>query len=469
MKRIASVIFIAVVLTFAVTFQQVFAQSGSIDAALQGVESSVQRRDIRTSLIANRFRKSQTLVVGTYVIDVSNAERISRDDNYGLRFFITARDNGSITFRDYLELWNEVPYKTVSGYENIIVDGDTLVVATTSENPIAAVNNHIIHAVIAASQKRLTLPATPGTVSVFFADPSDNRVRSVSNVSWTAAQDCLTICDTPDPATNTTAQIGNGVSAGTYTLNQYFANFDTSAIPDLDSVDSVDFTIYNTANSNGSEDQWTLEVRLYDFGTSVTSGDWIPLATATNWTSLSLLAYTGKPTGVHPDADPIEFATTGAFVSSINKTGNTSIAMLINYEYDENAITFASERVVFYTGDAADPPTLTVTHCFMLPCTSPTPTPTPNPTEITLVPPIDFTPFVLIGALAFGFALSATGLWIKTAYGGALILLGGFLMFSASIPLGYWWLDITTGMLFVAIIALTARSIRNRNNPESED
>jgi hypothetical protein len=278
-------------------------------------------------------------------------------------------------------------------------------------------------------------------------------------------------CDLPDASSNTTSQIGNGFSGGFWTLNQYFAEFDTSAIPDSDSLESASFTIHNTAENNGSEDQWTLELRSNNWGGgTVTNSDWVDLSTATNWTNLPLLAYAPKPVGINPNADPINFTSTDQFVDEISKTGSTYVSMLINYEYDVNPISFASERVVFYSGDSANPPTLTVTHCFTLPCTSPTPTPTPTATQIELTDS-SFTPIVVLGGLFLGVVFVSLG---ESRREPLYLLLGAVMIPASAIALEINWLTALTGMAFIALAGRAAlisdkmTEWRNRNNFDGE-
>lgn len=173
-----------------------------------------------------------------------------------------------------------------------------------------------------------------------FSAASDAQVGSASGTYATAR-------------TGGTLSVTNGSNAGFgqneffgYNCYEAFLDFDTSAIPDSETVTAVVLSIYGQSDGSGTD--FTMQARTYDFGTSVTTGDWISGASLSALTLLADKTTVGFSTAAYTD-----FTSQGAaFNSAINLTGNTRMVLCSNRHIAGNTPTTGTfETVNFYTSE----------------------------------------------------------------------------------------------------------------------
>lgn len=165
------------------------------------------------------------------------------------------------------------------------------------------------------------------TVLTVFAKTSDNRVNSdSSSSSLDARAGTGTAILSLGSVSNTNENIGSENDANANPNNnqdydQYFAQFDTSSIGDGDDIDSVDLSMVVNDLSGLTGPAWTFEVREFDWGATVTTGDF---RAGAGLGSLPLLATFASGSFV----DEVRFTCTEngtVFRDNINKTGDTRL------------------------------------------------------------------------------------------------------------------------------------------------
>jgi hypothetical protein len=101
--------------------------------------------------------------------------------------------------------------------------------------------------------------------------------------------------------------------SGTFYLYEAFLDFDTSTV--VGTISSVVLKVYGY--SLATDNSYTLEARLYPFGTSLTTADWVPGSDMSGDTLLASLASGSFSVGAYNSFTDV------AFVANINQAGRT--------------------------------------------------------------------------------------------------------------------------------------------------
>ena len=118
-----------------------------------------------------------------------------------------------------------------------------------------------------------------------------------------------------------------------YTTYQSFLQFDTSAIPDTAIVDSAVLSMYYDMSLYGADPDagyyynpvsHVVEARIKDWGTDVTSADWVPGASMSGLTKVATHSFVAN-TYYYPG--PKVFTSEAAFAANINRTGITYLIL----------------------------------------------------------------------------------------------------------------------------------------------
>lgn len=157
---------------------------------------------------------------------------------------------------------------------------------------------------------------TLGTVDTYFSQNVDGYVSGSSGTYATARSGAGSYV--ADSSSNP-LYFGQFLLTGTYTLYESFLSFDTSALPDADTISAA--VLSGFLNDNHTSGSFTLQARLQDWGTSVTTGDWVAGASLSGLTLLATL-------------DTSLFSTTAyyaftdvAMPANVNKTGVTRMLL----------------------------------------------------------------------------------------------------------------------------------------------
>lgn len=162
------------------------------------------------------------------------------------------------------------------------------------------------------------------TVSTFFAEAADDWIASVSFVDWAAAQ---AGGESVFAVQGTSFLLAYITGDGAWAVYEAFLSFDTSSIPDTDTVSAFVLSLAGTGTAEQDEISGaTIQAREHDWGTGVTTADWVDGSTPSNWTGKTLIA-DFDPTGwVQTDGTYNDFTQQGA-VTVINKTGDTRMVI----------------------------------------------------------------------------------------------------------------------------------------------
>lgn len=155
-------------------------------------------------------------------------------------------------------------------------------------------------------------------------------------------------------AQDATLLVGQNVS--NYFFNEGFVSFDTSAIPDTATVLSATLSLRLNGAAVG-DTTYTVQARLYDWGATLTTADYVAGASLSAKTLLATLPVASfVTTGLAP------MTSETAFISNINLTGKTRIILCTDRMVAGTAPTTAEYANFWNTNGAGYVPTLTVTY-----------------------------------------------------------------------------------------------------------
>lgn len=108
------------------------------------------------------------------------------------------------------------------------------------------------------------------------------------------------------------------VIGATYWVFQSFLSFDTSSIPGIPTAAVLSTYMTAVDNTDGS---FTNEARQYDWGTTLTTADWVPGASLSGQTLLATLDSSGVSTSAYNDFTDV------AMVANLNRAGYTRMVV----------------------------------------------------------------------------------------------------------------------------------------------
>jgi len=112
--------------------------------------------------------------------------------------------------------------------------------------------------------------------------------------------------------------------AGGYECMEIMLEFDTSSIPDTDTIDSGVFSIWGS-NDNDPGDLMTVQLRAYDWGGTMQDTDW---RSDSQLNALTLCATLAPGSLITTDYN--DFASQAGMVGSVNKTGFSRYVLCSN-------------------------------------------------------------------------------------------------------------------------------------------
>ncbi len=158
---------------------------------------------------------------------------------------------------------------------------------------------------------------------------------------------------------STSVTIGQWGNGGTFNCWEAFFSFDTSFVGFASSVSSVTFSLYGASGGDLSFQDFTIEARMHDWGTSLTTADWVAGASLSALTSVATFATSGGfSTSAYNDFTNV------AFPANINKSGSTRI-ICYSSRHSGNNTPSTYEEVVAYSADqtgTANDPKLLITY-----------------------------------------------------------------------------------------------------------
>src|SRR3989344_2228109 len=200
-------------------------------------------------------------------------------------------------------------------------------------------------------------PVRTDTTDTFYSN-NDGAVRSAHATYATARSGGTLTTDTRILA----GQENPDWTGSDYWNRESFVQFDTSSIPDTDTISAAVFSLYGKSGGpplNGSD---VARVRLRDYGATLDTGDWVAGASVS---SLTLVAHSSSwSTSSYNDF------TDDAMPANVSKTGSTRLIIHTKFHEDgTNSPSGIYAESSTATGTTTDPK-LTVTHA--APTTAPT-------------------------------------------------------------------------------------------------
>lgn len=139
--------------------------------------------------------------------------------------------------------------------------------------------------------------------------------------------------------------VGQTISGADSRVYEAFLSFDTSSIPDTATITSATLSLDGISDSSTTD--FTIQARLYDWGTAVTTGDWVA---GESLSALPLLATFATAGGFGTGYN--DFTSEATFKDNISKTGETRIILCSSRTVNGNA-PGGAEFVTFNFSDAA--------------------------------------------------------------------------------------------------------------------
>lgn len=192
------------------------------------------------------------------------------------------------------------------------------------------------------------------TITVYADAGSNDGYISSTNSTYSTARSGGTL--TADTS-GTTVTIGQNFSSPTYACYEAFFSFDTSFVGFASSVSSATFSLYG--NLDWSFTDFTIEARISDWGTSLTTADWVAGASLSALTSVATFA-----TSSTFSTSAYNAFTNVAFPANINKSGSTRI-ICYSSRHSGNNTPSSAEYVIAYSADqtgTSNDPKLSITY-----------------------------------------------------------------------------------------------------------
>ena len=137
-------------------------------------------------------------------------------------------------------------------------------------------------------------------------------------------------------------------------IGESFINFDTSGVPANATISSAVCEI--SGASENEDDDFDIQVRLHNWGPTLTTSDWVINTSLSGKTLLAHLATTSFGTGYNTFVDD-------AFAANVVKAGTTYVLLNSSRHLAGTPVTAGrQEWVRMDTGSATNKPKLTVTY-----------------------------------------------------------------------------------------------------------
>jgi hypothetical protein len=158
---------------------------------------------------------------------------------------------------------------------------------------------------------------------------------------------------------NTTLWVGQIFDGTYYYVSESAMEFDTSSIPDDATITAATFSLVVASGGNNPATAHVQEVYAYDWGATFSYTDW---RTRSHLSALTLLA-SRSCSGFNESTSAYNaFTSTAAFLSAINKTGNTKLIMCTD-RHRAGTVPTNGERMKWEpTATAGKQPKLVVTY-----------------------------------------------------------------------------------------------------------
>lgn len=221
---------------------------------------------------------------------------------------------GTLIFRDRIHAWDGFPVLVPDGSQHEEDDGlgGKVRVSNFRESPVEAARSDLAHTVRVVTKNGPWVKTKPGTVSTFYASTDDNRISCGDGTYSVARSGAGTLDDAY--ASNAALFVGQTT---TYKVWQSFVPFDTSAIPDADTV--TDFTLSFDGRADGSNVDFVVEARIVDWGATIEAADFVAGDDLGNHTLIASFNSSAYSTAY------MDFTTESGVAGQLSLTGLTKV------------------------------------------------------------------------------------------------------------------------------------------------
>lgn len=241
------------------------------------------------------------------------------------------------------------------------VDG-VQVVKKYREDLVEATRQSLAHTLklVAKENTKIIKGKVGNTTSTFFPDPNvestsvDGRILTDAQVTWATVRGLTT---SPTVNDSEAAQVfirGTKFSAVDFRIGRSFFLFDTSAIPDTDTISSATFSLAALALgvSNVDAGNWDLVASTPASNTAIVEDDYDQLGTTLQATSMALSSW------VDTDTTYNDLTLNATGLSSISKTGITKFGCRSSLDTSNTEPTGGNQLGCYFAdqaGTSADP------------------------------------------------------------------------------------------------------------------
>ena len=340
-----------------------------ITDALTAVADRAERDRLRVQLTGERFQPApQQYSFGGLdwqVLDSREHRSPKVAGRHAVAIDLEVSRAGVLVFRDRILVWDGLRVLTPDpGGRMEVVAGlrpggrsAALAVPALIEAPLLAAQRDLLHTVgiVTRGFRAPHLKERFGTVSTFFGNTADGWINSDGAGDYATARAGNGLVA---ESAATTMEVGQGFVGGQYFCSEGFLAWDTSAIPDTDTVSVAVLSVYG--QSSLLEANFTIQARTKAWLASLTTADWVAGASLGGLTLLATFATSGWSNAAYND-----FTSEAAILAWISKTGNSECLLDHNGQAD-NTDPAPNDMFVYpWTADqtgTTNDPKLVVTH-----------------------------------------------------------------------------------------------------------
>lgn len=185
-------------------------------------------------------------------------------------------------------------------------------------------------------------------VLTVYSDAADGGISS-SDAAYSNARSGSSLTADTTSAINI-GQTSPPIYSTLYSCYEGFFGFDTSLVPDIATISTAVLGLVSVSDFSNTD--FTIEARLYDWSTTVTTADWVAGASLSALTSLATFATSGWATSGYNSFTDV------AMPANINKSGFTRIICYSSRHSGNNTpstLEFVSVVSGDNTGTSSDP------------------------------------------------------------------------------------------------------------------
>lgn len=302
---------------------------------------------------------------GVFEIEVAQINNIGK----GVECFVKAwKDGVRVGFgqdgsveTERIRVFNP-PHKVDDGTFKEVVDitGETILVPNRVENLQEALLQNLAHTIkiIGKGDSNIIEGSVGKTTSTFNPDAnvestSVDGLTEVTNADWTVARNAADGTIAGD--TQTLSFGGSQNNSPGFELDRAFFLFDTSALPDTDTISSATLSIFDGSNGNTNTDSITYHI------VSSTPASNTAIGTADH-DQVGSISFGSKALSTFSNSTFADFTLNASGIAAITATGVSKFALRGSRDIDDVDPTGVNRFDVTYADSASNDPKLVVTH-----------------------------------------------------------------------------------------------------------